>query len=210
MQKMPSVAETRARARARYQDVVGDADVAKLLEIMTYNSTLARCDAAGEAKQWDNPFVPWWYSHKVLGVCYNIKTSKDLAHKIRVRRLVWKPCLRMLALGIACPGLRERTFRSVQFFLSKTMGIRQLFRVHSTKPWILHPQKWEAAFDEAMRKSMRRETGTVRPEDVHDGQFTCRRCKSRKTTYSEMQTRSADEPMTVFVRCVNCGLSWKC
>jgi transcription elongation factor S-II len=25
-----------------------------------------------------------------------------------------------------------------------------------------------------------------------------------------MQTRSADEPMTVFVSCHNCSASWKC
>lgn len=31
----------------------------------------------------------------------------------------------------------------------------------------------------------------------------------RKTTYYQMQTRSADEPMTTFVTCVNCGNRWK-
>jgi transcription elongation factor S-II len=42
------------------------------------------------------------------------------------------------------------------------------------------------------------------------GLFKCGRCKSMKTTYYEMQTRSADEPMTVFVSCLNCGKNWKC
>ena len=40
--------------------------------------------------------------------------------------------------------------------------------------------------------------------------FTCGRCKSTKTTSSQKQTRSADEPMTVFVLCLNCGKRWKC
>jgi DNA-directed RNA polymerase subunit M/transcription elongation factor TFIIS len=44
---------------------------------------------------------------------------------------------------------------------------------------------------------------------VPDGAFRCRRCKSWKTTYYEMQTRSADEPMTVFVTCLNCDNRWK-
>lgn len=40
--------------------------------------------------------------------------------------------------------------------------------------------------------------------------FTCGRCKSIKTTSTQKQTRSADEPMTVFVFCMNCGNRWKC
>ena len=42
------------------------------------------------------------------------------------------------------------------------------------------------------------------------GMFKCRRCKSDKTTYYQLQTRSADEPMTTFVTCTKCDLRWKC
>lgn len=37
----------------------------------------------------------------------------------------------------------------------------------------------------------------------------CGKCGQRKVTYSEAQTRSADEPMTLFCTCLNCGKSWK-
>lgn len=40
-------------------------------------------------------------------------------------------------------------------------------------------------------------------------QFKCSKCKQRKCTYFQMQTRSADEPMTTFVTCVNCNNHWK-
>ncbi|XP_022761393.1 transcription elongation factor TFIIS-like [Durio zibethinus] len=40
-------------------------------------------------------------------------------------------------------------------------------------------------------------------------QFKCGRCGQRKTTYYQMQTRSADEPMTTYVTCVNCNNHWK-
>ena len=43
-----------------------------------------------------------------------------------------------------------------------------------------------------------------------EGFFTCGRCKSKKTTYYQLQTRSADEPMTTFVSCLNCDRNWKC
>lgn len=43
-----------------------------------------------------------------------------------------------------------------------------------------------------------------------EGFFTCNRCKSKKTSYYQLQTRSADEPMTTFVTCLNCDKNWKC
>lgn len=41
------------------------------------------------------------------------------------------------------------------------------------------------------------------------GEFTCRRCGQNKTTHYSLQTRSADEPMTVFVTCLTCSNRWK-
>jgi hypothetical protein len=48
----------------------------------------------------------------------------------------------------------------------------------------------------------------VRRQD-NGGSFTCRKCKKNKTTYQAKQTRSSDEPMTMFIRCLNCGHRWK-
>lgn len=39
--------------------------------------------------------------------------------------------------------------------------------------------------------------------------FRCGKCGKRETTYYQMQTRSADEPMTTFITCVNCGHRFK-
>jgi len=37
----------------------------------------------------------------------------------------------------------------------------------------------------------------------------CGKCQQRKCTYNQVQTRSADEPMTTFVLCNVCGHRWK-
>ena len=51
----------------------------------------------------------------------------------------------------------------------------------------------------------------VDEKDAPDGpeDHRCRACKSLKTQYYLLQTRSADEPMTVFVSCLGCGKRWK-
>ena len=41
------------------------------------------------------------------------------------------------------------------------------------------------------------------------GSFKCKQCNSWDTTYTQKQTRSADEPMTTFVLCLKCGNRWK-
>lgn len=47
------------------------------------------------------------------------------------------------------------------------------------------------------------------PAKATTDQFRCGRCGQRKCTYYQLQTRSADEPMTTFVTCVNCNKHWK-
>jgi transcription elongation factor S-II len=39
--------------------------------------------------------------------------------------------------------------------------------------------------------------------------FRCGKCGQKKVTYTQAQTRSADEPMTTFCTCLNCGNRWK-
>ncbi|XP_076462898.1 transcription elongation factor A protein 1-like [Babylonia areolata] len=39
--------------------------------------------------------------------------------------------------------------------------------------------------------------------------FRCKRCGNKNCTYSQLQTRSSDEPMTTFVLCNDCGKRWK-
>jgi len=55
-----------------------------------------------------------------------------------------------------------------------------------------------------------RKLDMVRENKNQEGFFTCGRCRSKKTTYYQLQTRSADEPMTTFVTCLTCDRNWKC
>jgi transcription elongation factor S-II len=48
----------------------------------------------------------------------------------------------------------------------------------------------------------------LKPEAMTD-MFKCHKCGSRSCSYYEMQTRSADEPMTQFITCLDCGNHWR-
>jgi len=70
----------------------------------------------------------------------------------------------------------------------------------------LYPEQWRIMID----KAMKREAKMLEVDkSVATTLFFCTRCKKRECTYYEMQTRSADEPMTQFVRCLNCDKRWK-
>jgi transcription elongation factor S-II len=75
------------------------------------------------------------------------------------------------------------------------------------KPWDLCPDKWETALTNV--RSKQKQTEFELPRNLDDGFFRCGRCKKFKTTHYQMQTRSADEPMTTFVTCLNCNHRWK-
>lgn len=60
-----------------------------------------------------------------------------------------------------------------------------------------------------MEKDYFREISTAENQSASTDMFKCSKCKQRKCTYYQLQTRSADEPMTTFVTCCHCGNRWK-
>lgn len=70
----------------------------------------------------------------------------------------------------------------------------------------LYPEKWYDMLELALKKEQKMlEVDKSMATDM----FKCTRCGKRQCTYYEMQTRSADEPMTQFIRCLNCGKQWR-
>ena len=80
----------------------------------------------------------------------------------------------------------------------------------NAKPHEICPDKWSEAFEKAAKRALRfSDASSADPADMPDGMLQCGKCKSKKTSYYEMQTRSADEPMTVFAKCHSCSARWK-
>ncbi|XP_075051950.1 uncharacterized protein LOC142138839 isoform X4 [Mixophyes fleayi] len=57
---------------------------------------------------------------------------------------------------------------------------------------------------EAIREHQMAKTGGTQTDLLQ-----CDKCKKRNCSYNQVQTRSADEPMTTFVLCNECGHRWK-
>ncbi|XP_074538728.1 transcription elongation factor A protein 3 isoform X2 [Halichoeres trimaculatus] len=57
---------------------------------------------------------------------------------------------------------------------------------------------------EAIREHQMAKTGGTTTDLLQ-----CGKCKKKNCTYNQVQTRSADEPMTTFVLCNECGNRWK-
>ena len=70
----------------------------------------------------------------------------------------------------------------------------------------IFPENWKALFDEKARKDKIKYE--FKPQAMTDV-FKCRKCGSRSCSYYEVQTRSADEPMTQFINCLECNNRWK-
>jgi transcription elongation factor S-II len=70
----------------------------------------------------------------------------------------------------------------------------------------LCPEKWATLIEKKSKRDQQKfENNMAAATDT----FTCRKCKSNKCTFYGLQTRSSDEPMTIYVTCIECGQRWK-
>ena len=82
----------------------------------------------------------------------------------------------------------------------------QIKRIAFMEPHELYPEKWEALLK---KKQLEDECIYETRMDMGTDLFQCGRCHTKNCSFYQLQTRSADEPMTTFVTCLNCGKKWK-
>ena len=104
--------------------------------------------------------------------------------------------------------------RTIHYNL-KNPEIMELIAKHKIKPHVLAfmthqeilPEKWQQLIDELKIQNQNKYTPKI---EASTDNYTCYKCKSKECSHYELQTRCADEPMTIFVTCINCGTRWKC
>lgn len=70
----------------------------------------------------------------------------------------------------------------------------------------MEPSKWHTLIEQKMIRNKNKYSTN---KSGASEEFMCRKCGKRETNYHQVQTRSADEPMTTFVTCLNCGNYWR-
>ena len=70
----------------------------------------------------------------------------------------------------------------------------------------MNPQQWHSLIEKKMKRDASKFNTNIQ---ASTDMFTCKKCRSKRCTYYELQTRSADEPATIFVTCLDCGKHWK-
>lgn len=178
-------AAAEAAAEAEAHRLVRDR-VARRLERVVSDPALAR---RLEVAHWNRTIITFARDHGAHAVVWANPafrfryTTKALGLEHNVR---------------SAPGVLDR-------LRAGTLAPRALLAMAPSQVW---PERWEAAYAAVAARQLRREAAAD-ADTAPDGAYTCGRCKSLKTVYTSVQIRSADEPMTTFVRCLNCGKSWK-
>jgi transcription elongation factor S-II len=79
----------------------------------------------------------------------------------------------------------------------------ELARLPYLSPEELDPTGWESIIKK--RDFIEYKKNNTATSDAYE----CRKCKQRKCKVYSLQTRSADEPMTIFIQCEVCNTSWR-
>ena len=127
----------------------------------------------------------------------NINTDWD---NILFKRMYVNKCLSIYN------NLKEDSYvgnnQLTDLILSKTVD---LSKIAFMTPQQLYPDNWKHLLE---KKTANDEFLYLKKPGAITDQWKCGKCKVSKCSYYQLQIRSSDEPMTTFVKCVNCGNSW--
>lgn len=139
-------------------------------------------------------------SESILKTCTGIELAIFTQNKDKINDS-YRNKLRSLILNMKNknnPQLRAN-------ILNGTISASKLINMSSQE---LAPESLKKELETLHQKNLFDAQGAVEKRAVTD-RFVCGKCKGRQVSYYQMQTRSADEPLTTFCTCEICGNRWK-
>lgn len=137
---------------------------------------------------------------------WSVRRVREIGDVPAWENTVFRECYKRKVVNIIF-NLREPRSELIQRIKNGEVKTKDIANLKPDELWPTGP--YAITKKELEYKEMRKRMTKGELDDVR-GVFKCGKCKSNKTTYYQMQTRSADEPMTTFVSCINCGKRWKC
>ena len=137
---------------------------------------------------------------------YTIQTAKDkniirLWSDIIFKQLYINKCISIYL------NLNDKSYIKNNYLLKNILDKKiDPQKIANLSVYDIFPDNWKDLMDKKSKVDELKYK--LKPEAMTD-QFKCRKCFSRSCSYYEVQTRSADEPMTQFITCLNCKNRWK-
>ena len=137
---------------------------------------------------------------------YVIKLSKERNIQRRWSNTIFKKLYHSKILSIYS-NLKSDSYIKNDTFLQKIKEKKiKPDEIGTLSVYDIFPDNWKELLNaKSKRDKIKYE---LKPEAMTN-LFKCRKCGSRETSYYEVQTRSADEPMTQFITCLKCDNRWK-
>ena len=101
---------------------------------------------------------------------------------------------------------KDSYINNTQFLIRVKNGEIDIENIANLSIYDIFPENWKYILEQKTKRDKLKYE--LKPEAMTDA-FKCRKCGSRSTSYYEVQTRSADEPMTQFITCLDCNTRWK-
>jgi len=73
-------------------------------------------------------------------------------------------------------------------------------------PQRVFPERWKRVLE---AKAQKEDYVYNEKPTAMTNQYKCGSCKQRECVYRELQLRSCDEPVTLFITCLKCGNTWR-
>jgi len=186
--------QLRTHVRGAFAKLVPDRPYARNIEKSLWEWAIAETRHNNKTATPGNKWFKMWYKNKANHLLAELKRAPCVSCNLEVG-----PDGHVKVDLSVIPQLQHRIF-------SKELKSSELVNMTPDVLWPDGPYS-RVAFAQ-LQKALANEAAKSK-DDNYEGILKCGKCKSRKTTYYQLQTRSADEPMTTYATCKTCGHKWK-
>lgn len=137
---------------------------------------------------------------------YTLDISVERSYPQTFDNPLFRNCYKNKLMNL-CLSLNTKSYvKNVSLLDRVKNGNIDLKKIAFMRPQEIAPENWQ---DLMMKKKAKDELEYTKYAGLITDMYTCGRCKKNKCSYSQRQSKRCDEPMTTYVKCLNCNHNWK-